>query len=250
MPLGPAGSMLLIAGCCQPAIGAGMHARSVGTRFPHSPRRSTGTQRTCACRSRAPASVASNRMLQGETNSANLLSCSVFRYIGIPCKRQKQNAPGYGDPRAFALPREIGVTDLREGISRLLENDCQVVPFIAHEQASIAAFARCIWLVQAGEAEGHEKFLLWIIAGMAKDANNTRIDYLVQAFLLMPGKIPITSLFAAPVDKPRCDWRRRVCRSPRTGSCARCRARDSTARQYRPPTVLRRPGAAPGARGR
>jgi hypothetical protein len=48
MPLGPAGSMLLIAGCCQPAIGAGMHARSVGTRFPHSPRRSTGTQRTCA----------------------------------------------------------------------------------------------------------------------------------------------------------------------------------------------------------
>lgn len=32
----------------------------------------------------------------------------------IPCKRKKQNAPGYGDPRAFALPREIGVTDLRE----------------------------------------------------------------------------------------------------------------------------------------
>ena len=26
----------------------------------------------------------------------------------------KQNAPGVGDPRAFALPREIGVTDLRK----------------------------------------------------------------------------------------------------------------------------------------
>jgi hypothetical protein len=72
--------------------------------------------------------------------------------MGIPCKRQKQNAPGYGDPRAFALPREIGVTDLHEGISRLLENGCQVAPFIAHEQACIATFARCIWLVQVGGA--------------------------------------------------------------------------------------------------
>lgn len=72
-------------------------------------------------RSRAPASAMTDRMLQGETNSANLLLCSVFRYMGIPCKRQKQNAPGHGDPRAFALPREIGVTDLHEGINRLLE---------------------------------------------------------------------------------------------------------------------------------
>jgi hypothetical protein len=48
MPLEPVGSMLPIAGCCQPAIDAGIHARSVGTRFPHSPRRSIGTQRTCA----------------------------------------------------------------------------------------------------------------------------------------------------------------------------------------------------------
>jgi hypothetical protein len=197
--------MLLIAGCCQPAIGVGIHARSVGTRFPHSPRRSTGTQRTCACRSRAPASAASSRMLQGETNSAKLMLCSMVRCMDIPRKRQKQNAPGYGDPRAFALPREIGVTDLHEGISRLWENGCQVVPFITHEQASIAAFARRIWLVQVGKAEGHGKFLHRIITGVAKGANNTRIDYLVQAFLLIPEKILITSLFVGPADTPRCD---------------------------------------------
>jgi len=120
-------------------------------------------------------------MLQGETNSANLLLCSVFRYMGIPCKRQKQNTPGYGDPRAFALPREIGVTDLHEGISRLLENSCQVVPFTTHEQARITAFARCIRLVQVGEAEAHGKLLHRIIAGMAKDANDTRVNHAMQA---------------------------------------------------------------------
>jgi hypothetical protein len=49
-------------------------------------------------------------MLQGETNSEKVNRC-----MDIPCERQKQNAPGFGDPRAFALPREIGVTDLREG---------------------------------------------------------------------------------------------------------------------------------------
>src|SRR6185437_6105628 len=32
------------------------------------------------------------------------------------------------------------------------------------------------------------------------------------------------SLSAAPADRPRCGWRRPVCRSPRTGNCARCRA--------------------------
>jgi hypothetical protein len=89
-----------------------------------------------------------DRMLQGETDSANFVRC-----MGIPRERQKQNAPGFGDPRAFALPREIGVTDLREGISRLSESHCQAVLFTAHEQACIAVFARRIWLVRIGEVE-------------------------------------------------------------------------------------------------
>jgi len=101
----------------------------------------------------------------------------------IPCKRQKQNAPGYGDPRAFALPREIGVTDLREGISRLSECDCQVVPIAAHKQARIAAFARHAWLVRVDEMEWHGKLLHRIIATAAKDADNTRIILGVQAIL-------------------------------------------------------------------
>jgi hypothetical protein len=195
-------------------------------------------------RSRAPASATAGRMLQGETKSVK------FRYMRIPCKRQKQNAPGYGDPRAFALPREIGVTDLREGISRLSENDCQVAPFVTHEQACIAAFARCMWLVQVDVAEGHGKFLHRIIAGMAKEANNTRIDYIAQVFLLTPGKVLITNPFAAPVDTPRCDWRHRVCRWPRKDNCAPCHAKDSIAWRYRRPTGLRRPAAIPGARDR
>lgn len=54
----------------------------------------------------------------------------------------------------------------------------------------------------------------------------------------------------APVAPPRCGCRRRACRSPRTGSCARCRARARVGRRCRRPRRPRRPGAAPGARGR
>lgn len=89
-----------------------------------------------------------DRMPQGETDSANLVRC-----MRIPCERQKQDAPGVGDPRAFALPREIGVTDLREGISRLSESGCQAVPFIARKQTRVATVARDAWLVCGNEAE-------------------------------------------------------------------------------------------------
>ena len=78
-------------------------------------RRSITTRRTCAGCSRAPASGAQHgcaRMLQGGkffllTGFAELLRCMRFL-----CERWKQNAPGTCDPRAFALPREIGVADL------------------------------------------------------------------------------------------------------------------------------------------
>ncbi len=70
--------------------------------------------------------------------------------MSIPCERQKQNAPGYGDPRAFALPREIGVTDLREGKSvddgnRFIRS----MHFTAQKQAGAAIITRqtCIgWI--------------------------------------------------------------------------------------------------------
>lgn len=75
-------------------------------------------------------------MPQGEADPAN-----VFRCMGIPCERQKQNAPGYGDPRAFALPREIGVTDLRAGSVDYRKTICQRQPFAAQEHACIALVA-------------------------------------------------------------------------------------------------------------
>jgi len=47
-------------------------------------------------------------MLQGETHSIN-----VGRFTTFLANAKNKTPPG-GDPRAFALPREIGVTDLHK----------------------------------------------------------------------------------------------------------------------------------------
>ena len=56
----------------------------------------------------------------------------------VALRTQKQNAPGFGDPRAFALPREIGVTDLRGRIRSMDENKGQQMPLIAHARQRVA----------------------------------------------------------------------------------------------------------------
>ena len=61
---------------------------------------------------------------------------------------------------------------------------------------------------------------------------------------------PTASRSAAPCGRPRCGCRRRVCRWPRTGSCAPCPATAPASRRCRRCCGLRRRGAAPGARGR
>ena len=53
-----------------------------------------------------------------------------------------------------------------------------------------------------------------------------------------------------PGGRPRSGCQRRACRWPRTGSCAPCPATGSAGWRSRPRSALRRPGAAPGARGR
>ena len=54
-----------------------------------------------------------DRMLQGGSKLPEIAFQNAVRCMRILGERPKQHAPGYGDPRAFALPREIGVTDLR-----------------------------------------------------------------------------------------------------------------------------------------
>ena len=54
----------------------------------------------------------------------------------------KQNAPGCWNPRAFAWPREIGVTDLRDAKGSVDVGGALVIPLAAFGQKRIAPFAR------------------------------------------------------------------------------------------------------------
>ena len=66
-PLGPVGSMFLIAGCCQPAIGVGFQAQSVGIRF-------------CTARAEAP----------GRSALAPVAAAPLFRLQATGCFRAKR----------------------------------------------------------------------------------------------------------------------------------------------------------------
>lgn len=55
---------------------------------------------------------------------------------------RKQNAPGCWNPRAFAWPREIGVTDLRDAKGSVDVGGAEVIPHAACGQKRIASFAR------------------------------------------------------------------------------------------------------------
>jgi hypothetical protein len=57
----------------------------------------------------------------------------------IALRTPKQNAPGFGDPRVFALPREIGVTDLRE---RIRSVRAKGMPHFAQARLRSAIYAR------------------------------------------------------------------------------------------------------------
>ena len=58
-------------------------------------------------RSIARPDASGRKTISLQTGFAELSRCMRFL-----CERWKQNAPGFCDPRAFALPREIGVADL------------------------------------------------------------------------------------------------------------------------------------------
>ena len=58
------------------------------------------------------------------------------------CERQNENAPGCWNPRAFAWPREIGVTDLRDAKGSVDGGGAEIIPLAATGQKRIAPFAR------------------------------------------------------------------------------------------------------------
>lgn len=59
-----------------------------------------------------------------------------------PSRTRKTKRPRFGDPRAFALPREIGVTDLRERIRSIDKINDGQMPSIVRAQQRIAFIAR------------------------------------------------------------------------------------------------------------
>jgi hypothetical protein len=147
--------MLRIASCFQPAICVGASARNGEIRFPAPP--ALKHQSAAHMRSLQPRPCHGrryDRVLQGGRKLPETESINAFRCMNIPCKRRKQNAPGCGDPRAFALPREIGVTDLRRWDQSIKRKLLRMHAFNARARQRIAIFAR--WQSGIGEVIRHD----------------------------------------------------------------------------------------------
>ena len=93
-----------------------------------------GTAHPCACAA-FPASGQHARMPR-ERDAIALILWWVL------CERRNGNAPGCWNPRAFALPREIGATDLRDGRGSVDGVGAEVVPHPACMRKRDAPFAR------------------------------------------------------------------------------------------------------------
>lgn len=113
VPLSRVRSMLRIAGCRQPAIRVGA-ARPCGIQSPRRSRRSITTQRTCAGRSRAPASGRADA-LPGCSRAERNFRGGMERTWSMhahPPRTLKTKRPRGLRPEGVRVPREIGVADL------------------------------------------------------------------------------------------------------------------------------------------
>ena len=103
------------------------------------------------------------------------------------CERQNENAPGCWNPRAFAWPREIGVTDLRDGEGSVDAGGAEGIPLAVFGQQRIAPFARAQSRIALGrcrigvdvEGEGHG-IHEWKNRRLAKVAHLTRMFFVWQ----------------------------------------------------------------------
>jgi hypothetical protein len=147
--------MLRIAGCRQPAIRSGA-VRPCGVHSPRRSRRSITTQRTCAGRSRAPASGARTRYpdAPGRKETSVVEWKEPGRCMRILRERRKQNAPGTCDPRAFAFLGRSG-WPISQGVSRMSEDQVPCafdIAQAAHVRVQRHAAAR--WLQGGLAVEG------------------------------------------------------------------------------------------------
>ena len=89
--------------------------------------------------------VSNARMLRERDAIAFVRVCPL-------CERQNENAPGCWNPRAFAWPREIGVTDLRDAEGSVDGGGAQIIPLAAKLQR-IAPFARAQACIALGRCQ-------------------------------------------------------------------------------------------------
>ena len=75
--------------------------------------------------------------------------CNRVVRAWIPCERQKENTPGCWNPRAFALPREIGATDLRDAKGSVDGVGTEIIPLAVKRQRA-APFARAQARIASG----------------------------------------------------------------------------------------------------
>jgi hypothetical protein len=113
---------------------------------PRCPRRSTRAQRTCAGRSRAPASAAQAAgCLRAKSKFREPVHhrCSMQ---GHPRRTLKTKRPRVETRGRSHSPREIGVTDLRERDQSLVAQIAMHQPFIARARQHVAIDSRqCSW---------------------------------------------------------------------------------------------------------
>ena len=105
----------------------------------------------------------------------------------------KQNAPGCWNPRAFAWPREIGVTDLRDAKGSVDVGGALVIPLAAFGQKRIAPFARAQARIalgrwqQCSDVEGMRHGI-----SCSKESPVAKVAHLTRAFFVWQQNFYIT----------------------------------------------------------
>lgn len=135
--------MLRIAGCRQPAIRSGA-MRPCGVHTPRRSRRSITTQRTCAGRSRAPASGRADALpgcSRAERNFRGGMD-ETWSMHAHPPRTLKTKRPRDLRPEGVRVPREIGVTDLPGSQSDVRSAGTARVRYRADSRHSRAAPSR------------------------------------------------------------------------------------------------------------
>ena len=105
----------------------------------------------------------------------------------------KQNAPGCWNPRAFAWPREIGVTDLRDAKGSVDVGGAEVIPLAALGQKRIAPFARAQARIalgrwqQCSDVEGMRHGI-----SCSKESPVAKVAHLTRAFFVWQQNFYIT----------------------------------------------------------